>query len=246
MSTTMTMTAVTSLPPSIDMSTSTSPSCCPNCHAPLALPSPDETQSTLLAAQAQITDLQSQILLLNQKASAAVDRLADYEDELTSLRSLLSANTQRESSSSTTTSAVSSAPTTAHSSFNRLSALLSPARKPLPASPMRQEQPGETEDLLTALSRERFLRREAEGRLSETESQVEDLTASLFGQANEMVASERRARAELESRVEVLERRDREKRGRLERLEAAVGRIERVRRVLGENERVMVEEKGRM
>jgi hypothetical protein len=91
-----------------------------------------------------------------------------------------------------------------------------------------------TDDLLSALSREQFLRREAEGRLSETSRQVEDLSVSLFEQANEMVAAERRARARLEERVEMLERRDREKKGRLERLEAAVGRIERGRRVLGE------------
>jgi BMFP domain-containing protein YqiC len=57
---------------------------------------------------------------------------------------------------------------------------------------------------------------------------------SLFEQANEMVASERRARAKLEERVEVLERRELDKRRRLERLESAVGRIERVRGLLRE------------
>jgi hypothetical protein len=56
----------------------------------------------------------------------------------------------------------------------------------------------------------------------------------LFEQANEMVASERRARAKLEERVEMLERRDVEKRRRLERLESAMGRIERVRAMLGD------------
>lgn len=48
-----------------------------------------------------------------------------------------------------------------------------------------------------------------------------------------MVASERKARAKLEERVAVLERRDREKRGRLEALEGRLGRIERVRGLLG-------------
>lgn len=47
-----------------------------------------------------------------------------------------------------------------------------------------------------------------------------------------MVATERKARAKLEERVAVLEGREREKRGRLEVLEARVGRIERVRRML--------------
>jgi hypothetical protein len=48
-----------------------------------------------------------------------------------------------------------------------------------------------------------------------------------------MVATERKARAKLEERVAILERRDVEKRKRLERLESAMGRIERVRGLLG-------------
>ena len=49
-----------------------------------------------------------------------------------------------------------------------------------------------------------------------------------------MVAAERRARAKLEERVELLEKRDIEKRRRLERLEGAVKRVERVRDMLGQ------------
>ena len=47
-----------------------------------------------------------------------------------------------------------------------------------------------------------------------------------------MVATERKARAKLEERVAVLERRDKEKRTRLEVLENRLGRIERVRELL--------------
>ncbi|GJN75289.1 exosome 3'-_5 exonuclease subunit ski4 [Purpureocillium lilacinum] len=92
-----------------------------------------------------------------------------------------------------------------------------------------------TEGLLEALTREQALRREAEGRLSATSREVEELSVSLFEQANEMVAEERRARARLEERVGELERRDAEKRRRLERLEGAMGRIERVRNLLQES-----------
>lgn len=88
------------------------------------------------------------------------------------------------------------------------------------------------------------MRREAEGRLNETSREVEELSVSLFEQANEMVATERRARAELEERIEVLERKDRDKRWRLERLEACVGRIERVREVLEETEGLVDEING--
>ena len=72
----------------------------------------------------------------------------------------------------------------------------------------------------------------AEGKVSQMNQEVEDLSVQLFQQANEMVASERKARAKLEERVELLEKRDVEKRKRLERLENALNRIERVRGLL--------------
>jgi predicted RNase H-like nuclease (RuvC/YqgF family) len=72
----------------------------------------------------------------------------------------------------------------------------------------------------------------AEGKVSQMNREVEDLSVQLFQQANEMVASERKARAKLEERVETLEKRDVDKRKRLERLENALARIERVRGLL--------------
>lgn len=70
--------------------------------------------------------------------------------------------------------------------------------------------------------------------MNDTSREVEELSVSLFEEANEMVATERRERAKLEARVGELEKRDRQKRMRLERLEGAVGRIERVRNILDE------------
>jgi predicted RNase H-like nuclease (RuvC/YqgF family) len=80
------------------------------------------------------------------------------------------------------------------------------------------------------------LRRAAESQLSQASSELEELTAQLFSQANEMVAQERKARARLEERVAVLERRDIEKRTRLERLEKAMDRVERIRALVGVGE----------
>lgn len=77
--------------------------------------------------------------------------------------------------------------------------------------------------------------------MSRTNEEIEELTGQLFQQANEMVATERKARAKLEERVAVLERRDREKAKRLEVLESRLGRIERVRGLLRRRE----EEKGK-
>lgn len=73
---------------------------------------------------------------------------------------------------------------------------------------------------------------QAEERLHQVTNELEDLSASLFQSANEMVAEERRARSKLEERVVVLERREAEKRERLGVLERAVDRISRVREML--------------
>ncbi|KAK4172460.1 hypothetical protein QBC36DRAFT_74699 [Triangularia setosa] len=301
-------------------STTATNCCCPTCGSTLSLPylpAFQQTQTALLSAQKQITDLQAQIKLLNAKASAAVDRWADYEDELTKLRAQLSEC--RSPTSSTPTSPSASSPTssplpqkqspqqqkqqqqvvqqgsplpTPPSSVTSISALPSPSRasflasvipsttgvtsaatrisallssrkstpnlKPLPSIPVSPRSPipsvppsaslyslpnlsmppasGSltTEDLLSALNKEQARRMEVESRLSQTSKEVEELSVSLFEQANEMVATERRARAELEKRVVVLEKRDVDKRRRLDVLERGVERIGRVRGVLGE------------
>lgn len=87
--------------------------------------------------------------------------------------------------------------------------------------------------LQSSLDEERTLRLRAESSLTQTQTELEELTAQLFGQANEMVATERKARAKLEERVKILEQRDTDKRKRLDRLEKAVARIERVRGMVG-------------
>ena len=58
----------------------------------------------------------------------------------------------------------------------------------------------------------------------------------MFSQANEMVAEERRARAKLEERIELLEKKDRDKMARLDRLEKAVSRLDRVKALLNRGE----------
>lgn len=325
-------------------SRSTAP-CCPYCGNSLPFLSVSDPHTALLEAQKQIADLEAQVHLLNKKATAAVDRWADYEDELSRLRaaSMSSAAPTNTTTMTTTSSssaarplsssmgglgimnnpvpqsarnsrpstAVTEAPSPRGSGFfggavaqaasSRISQLLSPRKStpnlaannnnhnnhnsqqqqsaaaaaagvtrnsfmassylfssaaaamaannsnnnnnnPLSSAslhphPLPLPTPS-ADDLLEALTREQSLRQAAEGRLNETSREVEELSVTLFEQANEMVASERRARAQLEERVGVLERREDEKRGRLERLEGSVARIERISRILGEDEDV--------
>ncbi|CDM31203.1 hypothetical protein CBS147339_97 [Penicillium roqueforti] len=129
--------------------------------------------------------------------------------------------------------------------YRRGSATPAPAVSsgPLPSTPtalgtpllhMSPANSEHTSELQDALAREQKLREAAESQLSLASTELEELTVQLFSQANEMVAEERKARAKLEERVAVLEKRDVEKRGRLERLENAVARVERLRALVNQ------------
>ncbi|KAI1365858.1 hypothetical protein F5Y08DRAFT_164688 [Xylaria arbuscula] len=275
---------------------------CPNCG--LSLPSPaSDPHIALLQARRQIEDLQAQVRLLNQKATAAADRWADYEDELSRLRAASTST----NSTNTTTSTKNNNNNNNNSSSNgnvnnnhnnnnnrphtpdpsvttnsprssflgagasRISQLLSPRKSPSASStppptttatntsntttgqPQRGSLssvpespalvPDEARKLLKALTHERRLRAAAEEKLEATNREVEDLSASLFEQANNMVAEERRARAALEEQLDALRWREEEKKDRIGRLEGAVMRIERVR-VMLEDKEMEVESEG--
>lgn len=173
---------------------------------------------------------------------ATVDKWADYEDELQQLRSQNATPVAQTRSSTPTNAAPDDAardsPMSARASYlpvqSRLSSFLT-SRKSTQVLPP-QPTPSTT-DLVAALAREQTLRQAAEGKLDESSAELEELSSQLFQQANEMVATERKARAKLEERVALLERRDGEKRLRLERLESAMQRIERVRGLLAPNAR---------
>lgn len=242
---------VTMAPPPLITTTMTAEplACCPSCGGD----SLENTQAELQQAQARIAELESQVRLLNQKAAAAVDRWADYEDELSKLR----AQAVPPPPPPKTEAAPIVSPSRAsflQSGTNRISQLLSisktsptlQAPRPLARRnnsvpvPAPSPSPLPHADLMEAFAREQSLRKEAETQLKDTSKEVEELSVTLFEQANNMVADERRARAKLEERVGELERRDREKRSRLEKLETAMARIERVRRVLDEP-RIVIE-----
>ncbi|KAF3062587.1 hypothetical protein CFAM422_010778 [Trichoderma lentiforme] len=224
-----------------------SPSCCPSCGFVIP-PQHDEPPSMqLLDAQARIAELETHVFQLNQKATAAVDRWAEYEAELSKLRARLSSSPEPATTTTTqspTRSSFFQAGATRISAlmYSRRSQPASPpaSNKPLPPvtpPPTDSSSPSRTpgrreEDLLEALNKEQMLRRAAEGRLNATNKEVEELSVTLFEQANEMVATERRARAALEQRISELEKRDVEKKQRLDKLELAMNRIEKVKTLL--------------
>ncbi len=174
-----------------------------------------------------------------------MDKLADYEDELRELKGSSKPLDRNNSSSSNSESHFEPRPNSATNTRNplqsRLSYLLPSSRRSMSQPPSsapasskspHSPSPSESADLLTLLTREQSLRQAAETRVSQTNEELELLSEELFTEANKMVATERKARAKLEERVMVLERRDGEKRARLEVLEGRMGRIERVRELL--------------
>ncbi|KAK5631027.1 hypothetical protein RRF57_006742 [Xylaria bambusicola] len=216
MATTMTMT----LPTAASATTSTVPAnglCCPNCGLSLPSPTPD-AHKALLQAQRQIEDLQEQIRLLNQKATAAADRWADYEDELSRLRA---ASTSTNSTTTTSTKnnstngtnnnrphtpdpSVSNSP---RSSFlgagaSRISQLLSPRKSPS-AAPSSTPPPTATSSNTTATPQQ-----QQRGSLPSVSSPALPLDSHAVEARDLMKAltRERRLRAAAEEKLEATSR----------------------------------------
>lgn len=272
------MSVLTQRTPSLPTTTA-----CPSCgtHVPIFFPAASVSALSPTETQSRILELEAQVRLLNGKAAAAADKLADYEDEVRFLRAVHARKEQQQQHNASSRDTSSSyppgsppdgaerpRPQTASSRLSSFSAFL-PGRRggstslavppspgfapqnssyPSPSTPatastpnLLQSQsqtppqpppdpsPSISETLRAEIANEKRLRLAAESSLSSAHRELEELTAQLFSQANEMVAAERRARAKLEERVAVLEKRDLEKRRRLERLEKAVERIDRVK-----------------
>ena len=169
-----------------------------------------------------------------------VDKCADYEDQIRTLKN--SSRPARNNTSDSFEISPDSRPSTAHArTQSRFSFLTGRLTSPVnsttaPPLPTSSSKPAADPDLLHELERERALRAKAEDRIRTVDSEIEELSVTLFSQANEMVAEERRARAKLEERIELLEKKDKDKMARLDRLEKAVSRLDRVKALLNEEE----------
>lgn len=169
-----------------------------------------------------------------------VDKCADYEDQLRNMRAAQSGLPRSNTSDSLAPGRPSNEeprPSTANSTSakqSRFSFLTGRRGSPAQGQPAVPAPPTSISDaeLLEQLEKERALRAKAEEKARKVDSEIEELSVQLFSQANEMVAAERKARAKLEARVEQLEKKDKDKMARLERLEKAVTRIDRVKAML--------------
>ncbi|KAJ5611019.1 hypothetical protein N7510_007738 [Penicillium lagena] len=232
---TFTTTLVGSPPAMTSVATRISEKQCPTCGG-------DGSEHSAEEAQRRIQELEGQVRDLMEHASITVGQLAEYEEQVTRLRSCANqavTDTPRSSSETQAQQGRLATLTSLLPSYRRPSN--NSSNTPAPTTPTAavcpppytvQQSPASSEstsELQDALTREQSLRKAAESQLSQASTELEELTVQLFSQANEMVAQERKARVRLEERVAVLERRDVEKRSRLERLEKAMARVERLR-----------------
>lgn len=198
-------------------------------------------------------DLENRVQVLTQQSMESANTLASFEAEIHQLRHQLSAATTqaataaqapptRDGSSAAQPQQKTQQPHTHSVSVDEVSTRTPPTLARFASFRMGGRKPSTTPssnpsvdlgDLQGQLARETAARVEAEKKCEQANGELEDLSAQLFEQANEMVATERRARAKLEERVQVLEQRDKDKSRRLERIESGLRRLERVKALLG-------------
>lgn len=221
--------------------------------ATMATTTPPQTPLEI-SQHAEILELESQIRNLNTKISAAVDHAADLQDEIRRMRirqreeeAVAAAAAQdalaNESSGlrrmstyfsrrTATPPPPSSSSTTMPVSFPR-SLSMSPTK---PSSSPRKDHEegggGGGDDLFAQLAKERRLRKDFEVRYRALQQESEELSQSLFEEANKMVSVEKRLTHAAESKLTVFQEREVQRRQRVDELEAALGTIHRVRAVL--------------
>ncbi|KAK9489485.1 hypothetical protein V1508DRAFT_427909 [Lipomyces doorenjongii] len=135
-----------------------------------------------------------------------------------------SSNILSTSSSSSTSSTIFSSRTTSAST----SSLTSLAMSSSPSSSTEQI----ISHLQLSIQKEKQLREVAEQKFKQVSQEIEDLSQSLFEQANEMVAAERRERAKAEENMRDVKAREGKLLERLSTLEDAFSRIMRLRKEL--------------
>jgi DNA anti-recombination protein RmuC len=180
--------------------------------------------------------------------TSLAQRFADYENDIRTLTAELRLAKKRNDSldsTATVESAKAAGQPTAPVGLARLGSFMH-SRKTSALAPSSTPTPRERE-LEALLTQSQAQRLAAENKVDNMSAEIEELTGSLFSQANEMVADERREGARLRERIRFLEERDakfamkvqrieerdRDRKRRLERLERAMMRIERAKELLG-------------
>lgn len=204
------------------------------------------------AARMRIKDLEEENHILAQKASDASQHYADYENQIRVLQTQL----HQQRHDATRLAVEQEQQPERPVGLARLGSFM---RKPslTPTSTPSHDSSAREQELEASLAKEQRARLEAEKKVKVVNAEIEELSATLFQQANDMVAAERKDNAALKEKIKelekggggvsealkkenerlkqklhTLEQREVERKRRLDRLEAAQKRIDRVRTML--------------
>lgn len=204
------------------------------------------------AARMRIKDLEEENHILAQKAADASQHYANYENQIRVLQTQL--HQQRHDAARLAVEQ--EQPPERPLGLARLGSFM---RKPslAPTTTPSHDSSAREQELEASLAKEQKARSEAEKKVKVVNAEIEELSATLFQQANDMVAAERKDNAALKDKIRelekgggsvseglrkendrlkqklhTLEQREVERKRRLDRLEAAQKRIDRVRTML--------------
>lgn len=151
---------------------------------------------------AKVKELEDEVASLAERLNNASARLAEHENEKQVLEAKLRQEQRRNKSIDATGEALLTAAPSEKPQLSRLGSILQ--RRPSPVATV--STPSERErELHAELAKERAARIAAEQKAKEAHEEIEELTESLFQQANEMVAAERKANAALKEKLKGLE-----------------------------------------
>ena len=180
-----------------------------------------------------------------QKLIPVVDKAADLEDDLRAIRADSPAPSLTATTSGSTLHPSPSPEPPFANTQSRLGNFIASHRPSIfgtrtpntttpskGTTPLRTPTPNSNLPVEEQLQMERSAREQAEEKVASMTLELEELSQSLFEEANAMVRSEREKCARLESRLQLMESREEDKRRRLTELEKAIGRITRVRSLL--------------
>lgn len=150
----------------------------------------------------KVKELEDEVASLAERLSHASAQLAEHENEKQVLEAKLRQEQQRNKSIDATGEGLQAASPPEKPQLSRFGSILQ--RRPSPVATVTT--PSEREKELQAeLAKEQGARIAAEQKAKEAHEEIEGLTESLFQQANEMVATERKANAALKEKLERLE-----------------------------------------
>ncbi|QIW94496.1 hypothetical protein AMS68_000014 [Peltaster fructicola] len=186
-----------------------------------------------------IRELQDEVRQLAERVTSDSQRFAEYENEIRVLTAELRSE-KRKQLSDTQADPITPIGRPTPPGISRFGSFIGNRKPSTPTSPNRERE------LEAALAQERIQRLAAEKKVNEVNGEIEELSTTLFQQANEMVSTERKENAALRERIRVLEerdaktavrlaaleQRDSDRKRRMEKLENAIKRIERAKALL--------------